>query len=216
MLTIVMWIGLQCLSEAPRPTSGDFVVREFRFADGATLPELRLHYRTVGTPRRDEKGTVRNAVLVLHGTTGNGEGLLRPEFADELWGKGQPLDAATHFIILPDGIGNGKSSKPSDGLRAKFPRYGYRDMVQAQHRLLTDGLNVNHLRLIVGTSMGGMHAWLWGQMCPDLRLPALASLPTQISPHRGWHRSSARFATIPGARRWYAKQPRSARGRDAH
>jgi homoserine O-acetyltransferase len=126
---------------------------------------------------------VRNAVLVLHGTTGNGRGFLTPSFAGELFGPGQLLDSATHFIILPDGIGTGKSSKPSDGLRAKFPRYGYRDMVDAQHRLVTEGLHVNHLLLVMGTSMGGMQTWMWGERYPDFMdaLMPLASVPTQIA-----------------------------------
>src|SRR6187200_774641 len=127
----------------------------------------------------------------MHGTTGSGAQFIRPEFAGELFGNGQPLDATKFFIVLPDGIGHGKSSKPSDGLRAKFPRYGYRDMVEAQHRLLTEGLQVNHLRLVMGTSMGGMHTWLWGTTYPDFMdaLLPLASLPTQISGrNRVWRR----------------------------
>jgi homoserine O-acetyltransferase len=145
---------------------GDFVMRDFRFADGAVLPELRIHYTTLGRPRRDAAGTVRNAVLVLHGTTGSGRGFLSPAFAGELFGPGQPLDTAAHYVILPDGIGTGWSSKPSDGLRARFPRYGYEDMVTAQHRLVTEGLRVEHLLLVMGTSMGGMQTWMWGVRYP--------------------------------------------------
>ena len=155
------------------------------------LPELRVHYRTVGQPRRDEGGVVRNAVLVLHGTTGSGANFLRPEFAGELFGKGQPLDATRYYLILPDGIGHGGSTKPSDGLHARFPRYGYRDMVEAQYRLVTEGLKVGHLRLVMGTSMGGMHTWLWGEQHTDFMdaLLPLASLPTQISGrNRVWRR----------------------------
>ena len=140
---------------------------------------------------KDDKGVVRNAVLIMHGTTGSGAQFIRPEFAGELFGKDQPLDATKFFIVLPDGIGHGKSSKPSDGLRAKFPRYGYRDMVEAQFRLLTDGLGLNHARLVMGTSMGGMHTWLWGESHPDFMdaLMPLASLPTQISGrNRAWRR----------------------------
>ena len=150
-----------------------------------------MHYRTLGTPRVDKLGRVENAVLILHGTTGNGSNFLRPEFAGELFNQGQPLDASRHFLILPDNLGHGQSSKPSDGLHAKFPRYGYRDMIEAQHRLLTEGLKVNHLRLIIGTSMGGMHTWLWGEIYPDFMdaLMPLASLPTQISGrNRVWRR----------------------------
>jgi homoserine O-acetyltransferase len=175
----------------PGPTPGDYVLRDFRFASGETLPELRLHYRTFGEPRRDEKGVVQNAVLILHGTTGEGGNFIRPEFAGELFGKGQPLDATRYYLILPDNIGHGKSSKPSDGLKGRFPKYGYLDMIDAQHKLLTDGLKVNHLRLVMGTSMGGMHTWLWGQVHPDFMdgLMPLASLPTQISGrNRMWRR----------------------------
>jgi homoserine O-acetyltransferase len=178
-------------ADTPEPVQADFLLRAFRFASGEVLPELRIHYRTLGTPRRDARGVVRNAVLILHGTTGSGANFLRPEFAGELFGRGQPLEAARHFIILPDGIGHGRSSKPSDGLRARFPRYRYADMIAAQHRLLTEGLKVDHLRLVMGTSMGGMHTWLWGQTYPefmDALLP-LASLPTQISGrNRAWRR----------------------------
>ena len=178
-------------ADYPKPDESNYVIYDFHFKSGEALPELRIHYRTLGTPRRDEKGIVRNAVLILHGTTGHGSNFLRPEFAGELFGKGQLLDATRNFIILPDGIGHGKSSRPSDGLHAKFPHYGYRDMIEAQYRLLTEGLKVNHLRLVMGTSMGGMHTWLWGEMHPDFMdaLMPLASLPTQISGrNRVWRR----------------------------
>ena len=142
-----------------------------------------MHYRTLGQPQRDEQGIVRNAVLIMHGTTGSGAQFIRNEFAGELFGKGQLLDAERYFIILPDDIGHGQSSKPSDGLHAKFPNYGYPDMIEAEYRLVTDGLKVNHLRLVMGTSMGGMHTWLWGETHPDFMdaLMPLASLPAQIS-----------------------------------
>ena len=175
----------------PPPAEGDFLIRDFRFASGASLPELRLHYRTFGTPRADAHGVVRNAVLILHGTGGSGASLVRAEFAGELFGPGQPLDAARFFIVLPDGIGHGRSSKPSDGLHARFPRYGYQDMVEAEFRLLTQGLRVNHARLVMGTSMGGMHTWLWGEQHPQFMdtLMPLASLPTQVSGrNRVWRR----------------------------
>src|SRR5262245_7031939 len=175
----------------PEPTSADHVLRDFRFASGETLSELRLHYRTLGTPRRGDDGRVVNAVLILHGTTGSGASFLRPEFAGELFGDGQPLDANRYYLILPDGIGHGGSSKPSDGLHARFPRYGYRDMIAAQHRLLTEGLKVDHLRLVMGTSMGGMHTWLWAEAHPEFMdaLMPLAALPTQISGrNRAWRR----------------------------
>src|SRR5881409_1257975 len=178
-------------SDYPAPTEGDYTIRDFRFASGQTLPELRIHYRTLGKLQRDASGKTTNAVLVMHGTTGSGAQFFRPEFAGELFGPGQPLDVTKFFIVLPDGIGHGKSSKPSDGTHAKFPRYGYLDMVEAQYRLLTDGLGVNHARLVMGTSMGGMHTWLWGESHPDFMdaLMPLASLPTQISGrNRAWCR----------------------------
>src|SRR5262245_27666039 len=167
----------------PTPVEGDFVLTRFRFASGETLPELRLHYRTLGRPVRDAQGLVRNAVLVLHGTGGTGAQFVRDEFAGELFGDRQLLDAGTHFIVLPDGIGDGRWSKPSDGLPARCPYYGYRAMVQAHFRLVTEGLGMNHARLVMGTSMGGMHTWLWGELHSDFMdaLMPLASLPTQIS-----------------------------------
>ncbi|MFL6596623.1 MAG: alpha/beta fold hydrolase [Chthoniobacterales bacterium] len=178
-------------ADYPAPTEGDFTIRDFQFASGETLSELRLHYRTLGTPQKDAQGKATNAVLIMHGTTGSGAQFIRSEFAGELFGKNQPLDATKFFIVLPDGIGHGKSSKPSDGMRAKFPRYGYLDMIEADYRLLTEGLGVNHARLIMGTSMGGMHTWLWGELHPDFMdaLMPLASLPTQISGrNRAWRR----------------------------
>lgn len=165
------------------PAQGDFIIRNFKFDSGEVLPELKLHYRTLGTPRRDASGTVRNAVLVMHGTGGSGAGFMSDQFGGRLFKTGQLLDAAKYFIILPDGIGHGQSSKPSDGLRGRFPHYGYNDMVTAQYRLLTEGLGVNHLRLVMGTSMGGMHTWVWGEKYPDFMdaLMPLASLPVQIA-----------------------------------
>ncbi|HZT77177.1 MAG TPA: alpha/beta fold hydrolase [Vicinamibacterales bacterium] len=167
----------------PTPAEADFVARNFAFASGETLPELKLHYRTLGTPRRDAAGVVRNAVLILHGTGGTGAGFLSATFGGELFGPGQLLDAARYFIVLPDGIGHGKSSKPSDGLHARFPKYTYDDMVRSQHLLLTEGLHVDHLRLVLGTSMGAMHCWIWGETYPDFvdGLVPLASVPTQIA-----------------------------------
>ena len=175
----------------PAPVEGDYVIQDFRFRSGESLPEVRMHYRVLGQPQRDAQGVVRNAVLVLHGTTGTGAQFLRAEFAGELFGAGQFLDAARYYLILPDNVGHGRSSKPSDGLHARFPRYGYLDMIEAQYRLLAEGLGVNHLRLVIGTSMGGMHTWLWGEIHPDFMdaLLPLASLPTQISGrNRAWRR----------------------------
>jgi homoserine O-acetyltransferase len=185
--TAIVLLALVRVSAAgqdkPAPMQGDFTVRDFRFDSGEVLPELRLHYRTLGTPRRDAAGVVRNAVLILHGTTGSGANFLSEQFAGELFQPGQLLDAGVYFIVLPDGVGHGASSKPSDGLHARFPRYAYHDMVTAQYRLLTEGLGVSHLRLVMGTSMGGMHTWLWGERYPELMdaLLPLASLPVQIA-----------------------------------
>jgi homoserine O-acetyltransferase len=166
-----------------RTAEADYVIKDFKFTSGEILPELRIHYRTYGTPIRNPQGVVTNGVLIMHGTGGTGAQFTGRTFGGELFGPGQPLDTSRYFIILPDDIGHGQSSKPSDGLRARFPRYGYIDMVEAEYRLVTEGLGVNHLRLVMGTSMGGMHTWLWGQRYPALMdaLMPLASLPTQIS-----------------------------------
>jgi homoserine O-acetyltransferase len=166
------------------PAGRDYVVRNFRFHNGETLSELRLHYRTLGQPRRDGSGVVRNAVMVLHGTTGSGAAFATSRtFAGELFGPGQLLDTSKYYVVLPDGVGHGGSSKPSDGLHARFPKYNYDDMVDAQHELLVNGLGVNHLRLIMGTSMGCMHAWVWGERFKDFAdgLVPLACAPTQIA-----------------------------------
>ena len=162
---------------------GVFHAKHFRFDSGETLADLRLHYLTLGTPRRDREGHVTNAVLLLHGTGGNGHTLLNPIFSDVLFGPGQPLDITKYFIILPDDIGQGESSKPSDGLRMKFPRYTYSDMVRSQHLMLIDGLHVDHLRLVLGTSMGCMQAFVWGETYPkyvDALMP-LACMPMEIA-----------------------------------
>jgi homoserine O-acetyltransferase len=197
--------------------SGDFVIRDFRFASGEVLPELRIHYLTLGTPRRDAAGRVRNAVLLLHGTTGSGRQFLSPSFAEELFGPGELLDTTRYYLVLPDGIGHGRSSKPSDGLRARFPRYGYHDMVTAQYRLLTEGLGVDHLRLVLGTSMGGMHAWVWGERYPEFvdGLVPLASVPTEIAGRNRMMRKLIGDA-IREDPEWkggeYREQPRGLRG----
>jgi len=168
---------------APQPQSQDFVLKDFRFRSGETLPELRIRYHTLGQPRRDAAGQVVNAVLILHGTGGTGRQFLSPQFADVLFAPGGLLDPATHFIILPDGIGHGGSSKPSDGLRMKFPQYDYNDMVAAQHALVTQGLGVKRLRLLMGTSMGCMHGFMWAQAWPDAAqaLMPLACQPAEIA-----------------------------------
>ena len=167
----------------PNRQDGIFVIRDFKFQTGDVLPELKHGYTTLGTPQRDPSGKITNAVLLLHGTTGTGANWLMPSFAEALFREGQPLDAGKYYLILADSIGLGRSAKPSDGLKAKFPRYGYRDMVDAQYRLVTEGLGVKHLRLIVGTSMGGMQTWLWAERYPDMMdgAVALTSQPTEIS-----------------------------------
>jgi homoserine O-acetyltransferase/O-succinyltransferase len=167
----------------PTPADGTYVVPQFRFADGETMTNLRLHYVTLGTPHRDAAGHVDNAVLILHGTGGDTNQFLRDQFAGVLFVPGGLLDASRYFIVITDGIGHGKSSKPSDGMHARFPHYGYRDMVRAQHDVLVGALQVDHLRLVMGTSMGGMQTWLWGETYPSMMdaLMPLASLPVQIS-----------------------------------
>ena len=175
---------------AARLTEGDVTLADFRFRSGETLPELRLHYATLGTPRRDAGGNIVNAVMVLHGTGGSGRQFLQPQFADALYGPDQPLDLARYYIILPDGIGHGRSSKPSDGLRMRFPHYDYDDMVEAQRRLL-ERLGVRRLRLLMGTSMGCMHGFVWAETHPDFAraLMPMACLPTEIAGHnRMWRR----------------------------
>jgi homoserine O-acetyltransferase len=164
-------------------TQADYVARNFRFTTGETLPEVRIHYTTIGTPRKDARGVTRNAVLILHGTGGTGRGrFVGRGWAGELYGAGQPLDTTKYFIVLPDNLGHGASSKPSDGMRAKFPKYTYDDMVTLQHQLLTEGLGVNHLRLVMGTSMGCMHSWVWLYTYADFMDGAvpLACAPTPI------------------------------------
>ena len=165
------------------PVEGDYVAHDFHFKSGETLPELRLHYRTLGTLTREANGRVTNAVLILHGTGGWGGNFLAPQFAGVLYGPGQLLDISRYYIIMPDNIGHGQSSKPSDGMHAHFPQYEYDDMVAAQHELVEKGLGVNHLRLIIGTSMGCMHSWIWGETYPDFMdaLMPLACLPVQIA-----------------------------------
>lgn len=167
-------------ADYPAPKTGEWVARDFKFHTGEVMPELKLAYTTIGEPSGQP-------VLVLHGTTGSAASMLTPAFAGELFGAGQPLDAAKYFIIIPDSIGHGKSSKPSDSLKAKFPRYNYADMVDAQYRLVKEGLGINHLRLVIGNSMGGMHTWLWGTKYPDFMdaLAPMASQPTAMA-SRNW------------------------------
>jgi homoserine O-acetyltransferase len=187
------------------PKEGEFVLRDFRFASGEVLPELKLHYVTLGDPRGEP-------VLVLHGTGGSAESLLTPAFAGALFGPGQPLDTASHYIILPDSIGSGSSSKPSDGLRMKFPRYTYADMVEAQYRLVAEHLGVKRLKLVMGVSMGGMLTWMWGEAHPDFMeaLIPLSSQPVQLA-GRNWLYRRMVIDLIRADPAWnggdYAEQP---------
>jgi homoserine O-acetyltransferase len=184
---LLLLLGSCFAADYPAPQEGDFTTKNFHFKSGESLPELRLHYMTIGTPRRGADGRIDNAVLILHGTGGSGKQFLQPQFADELYGPGQPLDAARYYIILPDNIGHGKSSKPSDGLHMKFPHYEYDDMVAAQHLLLVEGLGVQHLRLIFGTSMGCMHSFVWGETYPDF-MDALMPMACQAAEIAGRNR----------------------------
>jgi homoserine O-acetyltransferase len=207
--------AVQNASGGPAPREGDFVVHNFRFQSGETIPDVRMHYTTLGTAVKDASGRTTNAVLILHGTGGTGHQFLRPIFAGVLFGPGQLLDASKYYIILPDNVGHGKSSKPSDGMHARFPQYDYADMVALQHELVEKGLGVDHLRLILGTSMGCMHSWIWGETYPnemDAMMP-LACLPVQIAGrNRVW-----RKMVIDGIRQdpeWkngeYTSEPRAA------
>jgi homoserine O-acetyltransferase len=208
--------SLREAAQAPAVAEADHLLRDVRFASGEALPEVRLHVRTLGTLRRDQRGRTTNAVLVLHGTTGSGAAFLAPTYAGVLFGPGQLLDASRYFIILPDNVGHGRSSKPSDGLHARFPRYAYQDMVELQYRLLREKLGVDHLRLVIGTSMGGMHTWVWGETHPEFAdaLMPLASLPVAIA---GRNRILRRMAieAIRGDPEWkqgeYAAPPRGLR-----
>jgi len=200
--------ALTARADYPAPQEGSWVVRDFRFHTGEALPELRLHYRTVGDPKGEP-------VVVLHGTTQSGAAMLNPGFAGELFGPGQPLDARRYYVILPDSVGHGRSSKPSDGLRTRFPRYNYDDMVDAHHRLLTEHLRVHRARLVIGNSMGGMQTWIWAQKYPgfmDVAVP-MASLPTEMA-SRNWMTRRLIIDSIRNDPEWmngnYTRQPRSA------
>jgi homoserine O-acetyltransferase/O-succinyltransferase len=200
---------MSCAASAadyPSPKQGDFIARDFKFHGGELMKELRLHYTTIGEP-------TGQPVLVLHGTSGSAASMLTPAFAGELFGAGQPLDAAKYFIIIPDGIGHGKSSKPSDGMKTAFPNYDYDDMVEAQFRLVKEGLGVKHLRLVIGNSMGGMHAWLWAEKYPDMMdiVVPMASQPTAMAA-RNWILRRMMIETIRNNPDYnngnYASQPR--------
>jgi homoserine O-acetyltransferase len=214
-------VGIVCPAAAmgqdaqnwPAPREGDYVAKDFHFKDGSSLPEIRLHYRVLGQPHRDGGGHVDNAVLILHGTGGSGANFLNPRFAGVLFSPGGLLDASKYFIILPDDIGHGKSSKPSDGMHARFPKYDYDDMVLGEHVLVMKGLGVDHLRLILGTSMGCMHSWVWGETYPgeaDALMP-LACMPIPIAGRNRISRDMA-IVGITGDPEWmsgeYKTQPR--------
>ncbi|HEX3531783.1 MAG TPA: alpha/beta fold hydrolase [Thermoanaerobaculia bacterium] len=215
VLAACLWSSV--VHAAPAPAEGNCTLHDFRFNSGETLPELRLHYTTLGTPVKDEAGVVRNAVLILHGTSGDGTGFLKEQFAGQLFGPGQLLDTSRYFVILPDNVGHGKSSRPSDGLHMRFPKYNYDDMVRAQHDMLTQCLQVNHLRLVMGTSMGGMHSWVWGYTYPDFMdaLMPLASLPVEIAGRNRMLRKMA-IDSITSDPEWkqgeYKEQPRGLAG----
>jgi homoserine O-acetyltransferase/O-succinyltransferase len=179
--TIFAWSSVAAMAaEYPAPRQGDFIALDFKFHSGELMKELKLHYTTIGEP-------TGQPVLVLHGSGGSAASMLTPAFAGELFGTGQPLDASKYFIIIPDGIGHGKSSKPSDGMKTAFPNYDYDDMVEAQYRLVKEGLGIKHLRLVIGNSMGGMHAWLWAEKYPDMMdiVVPMASQPTAMAA-RNW------------------------------
>ena len=182
VLALAAAAAAQSPSAFPTPERHDFIVKNFRLQSGETLPEVRIHYRTVGTPIRGANGKITNGVLVMHGSSGDAGQVLAPSFSAPLLSKGAPLDAGKHFLIFPDNLGNGRSTKPSDGLRAKFPKYGYHDMVTLQHQLVTEGLGIDRLKLIIGISMGGMHAWLWGIRYPEAMdgLIPIAAQPVAI------------------------------------
>jgi homoserine O-acetyltransferase/O-succinyltransferase len=200
-------------ADYPAPKEGDWIARDFRFHTGEVMQDLRLHYTTIGAPSGAP-------VLILHGTAGSGTGMLTAAFAGELFGPGQPLDARKYFVILPDAIGAGKSSKPSDGLRTRFPKFNYNDMVAAQHRLVSEGLGIRHLRLVLGNSMGGMHTWLWGVTHPDFidALVPMASQPSEMS-GRNWMLRRMLIDAIRNDPDWkggdYTTQPRALRTANA-
>ena len=199
-LTLILFFCRLALAAGfPALAEADYIIQNFQFDSGQTLPELRLHYRTLGEPKRDAKGRVTNAILILHSTGGSSEQFLNDHFAGVLFNPGQLLDPEKYFIIIPDSIGHGKSSKPSDGLHARFPRYRYSDMVRAQHQLLTEHLKVDHLRLVMGMSMGCMHTWLWAESYPEMMDGAipLACLPVEIAGrNRMWRKTAYDAITL--------------------
>jgi homoserine O-acetyltransferase len=207
-VTLALCAVMAIAADFPSPKEGDWTIHDFRFRSGEVLPELRIHYQTIGAPTGEP-------VLILHGTTQSGAAMLAPPFGGELFGPGQPLDANRYYLVLPDAIGHGKSSKPSDGMRTSFPKYNYDDLVEAQYRLVTEHLGIRHLRLLLGYSMGGMETWLFAQRYPqfqDVAVP-MASLPAEMS-GRNWMLRRLIIDSIRSDPEWkdgnYAKQPRSA------
>src|ERR1700743_772409 len=196
-------------ADYPAPKEGDWIAKDFKFHTGETLPELKLHYTILGAP-------TGQPVLVLHGSGGSAASMLTPTFAGEMFGPGQPLDASKYYIIIPDGIGHGKSLKPSDGLKTTFPKYDYADMVDAHYRLVTEGLGIKHLRLVIGNSMGGMHTWIWGVRYPQMMdaLAPMAAQPTEMAA-RNWMLRRMMIETIRNDPDYadgnYTKQPRAMR-----
>src|SRR5258708_1072148 len=213
MLLLVCTCAMVRAADYPAPQEADFIVKDFQFKPGERMPEVRIHYYTFGAPRKDASGKVVNAVLLLHSTGGSARQYFNANFAGVLFNPGGVLDVTKYFIIVPDNIGHGKSSKPSDGLHMRFPHYEYDDLIELQYRLITQGLSVNHLRLVMGTSQGGMHTWLWGEQHPDFMdaLMPLASNPTEIA---GRNRMMRRMVAdaIRNDPEWnngeYQKQPR--------
>jgi len=198
-----------------QPVLGDYTIKNFAFASGEKLPELRMHYMTYGTARRDAAGHITNAVLIMHGTTGSGTQFLRKQFAETLFGPGQALDLTRYYVIIPDDIGHGGSTKPSDGMHARFPHYGYLDLVESKHALVVDGLKIDHLRLVLGTSMGCMHTFLWAEKWPSLMDASMgvACLPVAVTGrNRVWRKML--IDAIQQDPEWnngeYTKQPRAA------
>jgi homoserine O-acetyltransferase len=209
--TVLIGISVPVFAEPenthwPNYKEGDFTITDYKFANGQTLPQLKLHYRTLGNAERNAAGEITNGVLLLQGNTGTGANWLRPTLADELFKDGQPLDAGRYFIIMPDALGRGGSSKPSDGLKGSFPHYRYHDMVDAAHRMVTEGLKVAHLRLVIGSSLGCMHSFMWAEMYPDLMdgIVGLSCQPVEIS---GRNRISRRAnPSRPGLEQWQLRQ----------
>ena len=214
LIAALAFLATPALAETWPSSDGEVLLKNFTFRSGEKLSEMRMHFTTLGSPHKNRRGEIDNAIMVLHGTGGTGKQFLQPQFADELYGPGQPFDVTKFFIILPDSIGHGGSSKPSDGMRMAFPNYDYDDMVTAQYRLLTEGLGVKKLKLILGTSMGCMHAFVWGEMHPGFaeKLAPFACNASEIAGrNRMWRKMS--IDAIKADPAWnggnYTEQPAS-------